>query len=85
MDAGNPSKLVYAHQLAMALGYVGLVNQNRVALTVGEPHVAIPALLQMLDSERMVLARLTTRQASLEDVFVHLTGRHLGDEETAPA
>jgi len=58
---------------------------NGIALTVGEPHVAIPALLQMLDSERMVLARLTTRQASLEDVFVHLTGRHLGDEETASA
>lgn len=34
MDAGNPSKLVYTHQLAMALGYVGLVNQNRVALTI---------------------------------------------------
>lgn len=34
MDAGNPSKLVYAHQLAMALGYIGLVNQNRVALTI---------------------------------------------------
>jgi hypothetical protein len=27
------------------------------------------------------LARLTTRNASLEDVFVNLTGRHLRDDE----
>ena len=31
------------------------------------------------------LARLTTRQASLEDVFVSLTGRHLRDNDEAPA
>jgi len=38
MDTGNPNKMVYAHQLAMALGYVGLVNQNRVSLaTFGGP------------------------------------------------
>ncbi|HZW08826.1 MAG TPA: DUF58 domain-containing protein [Phycisphaerales bacterium] len=28
----EPSKLVFAHRLAMALAYVGLVNQNRVSL-----------------------------------------------------
>jgi ABC-2 type transport system ATP-binding protein len=50
------------------------------ALTVGEPHVMIPALLQFADAERLPLSRLTTRQASLEDVFVTLTGRHLRDE-----
>lgn len=32
MDAGLPNKLVFVHQLAMALAYVGLVNQNRVTL-----------------------------------------------------
>jgi ABC-2 type transport system ATP-binding protein len=50
-------------------------------LTVSAPHVAIPALLQRLESERYALARLTTRHASLEDVFVTLTGRHLREEE----
>jgi ABC-2 type transport system ATP-binding protein len=29
------------------------------------------------------LVRLTTRQASLEDVFVQLTGRHLREEGEA--
>ncbi len=51
------------------------------ALTVTEPHVAIPGLLELLRSRGAKLARLTTRHASLEDVFVHLTGRHLRDEE----
>lgn len=34
MDAGTPSKLVFAQRLAMALGYIGLVNQNRVTASV---------------------------------------------------
>lgn len=32
MNAGTPSKIVFAHQLAMALAYVGVVNQNRVSV-----------------------------------------------------
>jgi ABC-2 type transport system ATP-binding protein len=56
------------------------------ALTVSEPHRTIPDLLARLSAEGHELARLTTRQASLEDVFVALTGRHLRDnDEPAPA
>ncbi len=51
------------------------------ALTVGEPHTAIPALLDRLAETGRPLIRLTTRQVSLEDVFVSLTGRHLRDDE----
>ena len=54
---------------------------NGIALTVTEPHIAIPALLQNLQSRNLNLARLSTRNASLEDVFVNLTGRHLRDDE----
>lgn len=32
MDGGNPNKFDYARRLAMALGYIGLVNNNRVSL-----------------------------------------------------
>jgi ABC-2 type transport system ATP-binding protein len=56
-------------------------------LTVSEPHRTIPALLDHLDAQGRPLARLTTRHASLEDVFVALTGRHLRDnvpDEPAP-
>jgi ABC-2 type transport system ATP-binding protein len=51
------------------------------AITVSEPHIAIPGLLARLQSQGLELARLSTRQASLEDVFVNLTGRHLRDDE----
>ena len=34
MDCGEPGKFFYAQQLAMALGYIGLVNYNRVAATI---------------------------------------------------
>jgi ABC-2 type transport system ATP-binding protein len=54
------------------------------ALTVVEPHRAIPALLDRLADEGRPLTRLTTRQVSLEDVFVSLTGRHLRDGEPEP-
>jgi ABC-2 type transport system ATP-binding protein len=56
------------------------VEGDAIQLTVAEPHVAIPALLARLDRDGRVLSRLTTRHASLEDVFVSLTGRHLRDE-----
>ncbi len=49
-------------------------------LTVTEPHVALPALLARLEREGRQLSRLSTRHASLEDVFVNLTGRRLRDE-----
>jgi ABC-2 type transport system ATP-binding protein len=50
-------------------------------LTVSAPHVALPALLEWLQASHQPLARLTTRHASLEDVFVSLTGRQLGGDE----
>ncbi len=49
------------------------------SLTVTEPHRVLPALIAHLASAGQSLARLGTRQATLEDVFVGLTGRHLRD------
>jgi ABC-2 type transport system ATP-binding protein len=46
---------------------------------VTEPHRALPPLINQLASAGLALARLGTRQATLEDVFVALTGRHLRD------
>jgi ABC-2 type transport system ATP-binding protein len=60
-------------------------EQQRIALEVTEPHRAVPQLLERLARERRTLTSLTTRHASLEDVFVKLTGRHLADEEPQAA
>jgi ABC-2 type transport system ATP-binding protein len=53
---------------------------GHLVLTVAEPHVAVPALLARVAQRGLRLASLATRHASLEDVFVSLTGRHLRDE-----
>lgn len=52
-----------------------------IALAVGEPHEALPALLDHLRQHDRPLAGLTMRSATLEDVFLNLTGRHLRDSE----
>ena len=51
------------------------------SLSVAEPHVALPALLTLLQQSPAHIAGLTTRTATLEDVFVTLTGRGLRDSE----
>ncbi len=50
-------------------------SADGVALTVEQLHVALPAILAR--AEPLGLTRLSTHHATLEDVFVHLTGRRL--------
>ena len=50
---------------------------GRVILTVTELHVALPAVLESCRSRKLDLTKLSTHQATLEDVFVTLTGRVL--------
>jgi len=49
------------------------------ALTVSDIAVALPALLAEIQRQQSELVTLTTHQATLEDVFVSLTGRMLRD------
>ena len=50
-------------------------SADGIALTVEQLHLALPAILAR--AEPLGLTHLSTHQATLEDVFVHLTGRHL--------
>ena len=49
------------------------------AVTVADIAVALPALLAEIKRQQSELVTLTTHQATLEDVFVSLTGRMLRD------
>ncbi|CAN5763987.1 ABC transporter ATP-binding protein [soil metagenome] len=49
-------------------------------IRVAELHRAVPALLAELHRQGAQLTELRTHSATLEDVFVELTGRHLRDE-----
>ena len=55
-------------------------EDSTVCLSVREPHLTIPALLDAVTNDGHQLKHLSTRQASLEDVFVQLTGRHLRED-----
>ena len=52
-------------------------DQANYHITASEPHTVLPALINCLAEQQISLASLSTRHASLEDVFVNLTGRHL--------
>lgn len=51
-------------------------------ITAEHPHELLPALIQLLAEWPLTMTYLTTRHASLEDVFLKLTGRHLSDDES---
>jgi ABC-2 type transport system ATP-binding protein len=55
-------------------------ENGSVLLQVTELHRAVPELLDELGRQGVPLTELRTHSATLEDVFVHLTGRHLRDE-----
>jgi ABC-2 type transport system ATP-binding protein len=52
-----------------------------MSLSVREPHVALPAVLRQITALDLQLTSLSTRHASLEDVFVKLAGRHIENSE----
>lgn len=59
----------------------GVSHRNRTAvLNVAEVAETLPALCVEAERRRVVLASLTTHHATLEDVFVSLTGRALRDD-----
>ena len=55
------------------------VNDGHVQLHTTELHQVVPSLLSELARQRVALSELRTHSATLEDVFVSLTGRHLRD------
>ena len=63
----------------------GFSGQRRrgetVSLSVQALHEAVPALLRIADEHRSELLQLSTRAATLDDVFLALTGRTLGEPE----
>lgn len=55
-------------------------DDGRTRLTVSTVHATVPELMKLLEDRGAVLSELTTHHATLEDVFLVLTGRHLRDD-----
>ena len=67
-------------RLASLPGVIAVRSDGeRWAVSASEVHLAVPAILEFLDGHGSKLAQLSTHSATLEDVFVSLTGRHLRD------
>jgi ABC-2 type transport system ATP-binding protein len=64
-----------------ALDGVTSVHRNNGAFELKSMELrrTVPSLLSFLERNQLRLAELRTRSATLEDVFVSLTGRHLRD------
>jgi ABC-2 type transport system ATP-binding protein len=58
----------------------GVEAGNRRYLTANEPHKAVPALMAVVESAGGALSWLSTHRATLDDVFLTLTGRQLRDD-----
>ena len=68
------------------LGHIHSVEKvdhkdQQFRMTVSEPHTVLPTLFSGLSERQTNLTSLTTRHASLEDVFVELTGRQFEEDE----
>jgi len=78
--AVEPAATVSADMLRALPGVEGLAHDEGTwRLTVREVHRAVPGLLAALAERGAQPTRLTTHHATLEDVFVALTGRTLRD------
>ncbi|HWR51942.1 MAG TPA: ABC transporter ATP-binding protein [Bryobacteraceae bacterium] len=74
------SGAVDSESLRRIEGVTGLRTENSTfLLQVAEPHRTVPLLLADLSGQGAALAELRIHSATLEDVFVSLTGRHLRD------
>jgi ABC-2 type transport system ATP-binding protein len=76
----EPARLPGDDRLAGLPGASGVRHDSgQVELRTSQVHRLVPALLDELRTREAVLTSLTTHSATLEDVFVTLTGRHLRD------
>jgi ABC-2 type transport system ATP-binding protein len=73
------ARTAVSHEVLAGLDGVRSVEEENgsIRLIVDQVHRTVPVLLQYLAREGLHLTRLSTHHATLEDVFVSLTGRHL--------
>ena len=51
-----------------------------LTLTASEPHRTLPGLIDLVERSQATLVQVTTRQPSLHDVFMSITGRAFDDD-----
>ena len=85
VSASDPLVQKSTDAVAGALKAIPGVQSHRVdealhQLSVSELHTAVPRIFAALEEQGLHLSEFRTHSATLEDVFVRLTGRNLRDE-----
>jgi ABC-2 type transport system ATP-binding protein len=79
-SAGEGTGRVDLGALARVAGVTSVRHEHDgVRILVTELHRAVPAILDEIGRQGVAMTELRTHTATLEDVFVGLTGRHLRD------
>jgi ABC-2 type transport system ATP-binding protein len=79
MEADVPPAIVSVMSSLPGVRDVRAANGS-VSMVASDVQQAVPALLVEIERRNLRLSLLATRHATLEDVFVQLTGRHLRDD-----
>jgi ABC-2 type transport system ATP-binding protein len=80
IEIKSDSGQLHETALSQLTGVLGVrAKEGGFLLTVSQIGEALPSLLVELERQNVKLDQLTTHQATLEDVFVSLTGRMLRD------
>jgi ABC-2 type transport system ATP-binding protein len=81
LSTGDAAHAVDLSALRQVVGVRDAQAENgTIRIQATELHRAVPAVLEELRRQGIPLTELATHSATLEDVFVSLTGRHLRDE-----
>jgi ABC-2 type transport system ATP-binding protein len=81
LSTGDAARAVDVSALRQVVGVRDAQAENgTIRIQATELHRAVPAVLEELRRQGIPLTELGTHSATLEDVFVSLTGRHLRDE-----
>jgi ABC-2 type transport system ATP-binding protein len=81
LTAGDDAKSLDVGPLDQIEGVCSVKSDNgKIRMQVRELHSSLPAVLDELARQGVPLASLRTHSATLEDVFVAMTGRNLRDE-----
>jgi ABC-type uncharacterized transport system ATPase subunit len=75
LEMGNDARLTREELLALpSVAEAQLSGEGLWSISSSQPEVGAAATLALVERKGVRLARLVTRKASLEDVFVALTG-----------
>jgi ABC-2 type transport system ATP-binding protein len=80
LEPGGPGVDEAALRALPGVTDVHLSGEGVWGLAARQPEAVVPAIMALLQTRGQPLARLSTRKATLEDVFVSLTGRTLRDD-----